>query len=303
MLEQTKGIIFNIQRFSIHDGPGIRTVVFLKGCPLRCKWCGNPESQRFQPELAWNADDCIACKGCQQLACADCKFQDGILSWEMRGTADREETRRVCPTQALRVIGEEMTAAQVVAEIQRDQVFYSQGEGGLTLSGGEPLSQPEFSLAILETAQAAGLHCAIETTNFAPWETVSRLAASLDYYLTDVKCIDDGVHLAWTGVSNRLILENLRRLRAAYPALPILVRTPVIPDVNDSEEALSGIAAFLNALRPGKALQWELLKYHRLGLPKYASLRRCYEMGAAELSEERFQWLRRRARSFFANTV
>lgn len=284
--KEPTGTVFHIQHYSLHDGPGIRTVVFLKGCPLRCLWCANPESQRRQRELVWNRKDCIGCKSCVQTGAFH--FEADGLHWDT--VPDPEHACKLCPSQALHMIGEEKSVSQVLDAVERDSPFYDASRGGLTLSGGEPLLQPAFTTALLREAKRRRIHTAMETSGFAPWEAFEKAAEQLDYLLMDVKLWDDSLHQQVTGVSNQLILQNLRRVKACFHALPLRVRTPVIPGINDSEQELCAIAELVHAL---PNTEYELLKYHRLGLPKYELLRRTYALGDAELAEERFQALKK----------
>ncbi len=291
-----EGTVFNIQHFSIHDGPGIRTVVFLKGCPLRCKWCANPESQSFKTELAWLSGECIRCNECRKLKDLNCHFEDDVLNWnseksidESTSEIDAKIVNRICPTQALHVIGEKKSMIDVMNEVEKDSEFFSQSGGGMTVSGGEPLSQSEFLYALLKEAGKRKIHRAMETTLFAPYEKVHKIVSELDYLLTDIKAIDEEIHIKNTGVSNKLILENIKKVRRDFPKLPIKIRTPVIPNVNDTENEIAKISLFVKNL--GVNTEYELLKYHRYGLSKYASLHRIYEMGDAELSDEKFKYL------------
>lgn len=280
-----------MQHFSVHDGPGIRTVVFVKGCPLRCAWCANPESQRMRPELAWNKGSCIGCESCVK-SCSAWEFQFGKsgLSWKEQDTSELDGLNRLCPSQALHVIGEEKTVEEVLEDVRKDAVFYADSMGGLTVSGGEPLSQPEFVIPLLRSARAEGIHTAMESSSYGTWEHYREMAGHLNYLLTDIKTMDDEVHRKYTGVSNKLILGNIKRIRALYPNLPIQVRTPVIPGVNDREEDIRAIADFMADF---SNVKYELLKYHRLGEPKYESLHRSYPMGQEALDEEVFDRLKK----------
>lgn len=282
------GIVFNIQHYSLHDGPGIRTAVFLKGCPLRCIWCANPESQVRERELVWKEEACIGCQSCVKLLPkGEFHFEATGLCWNH--VEDRDHACKVCPSQALHMIGEEKTVSQVLDIVERDAAFYETSHGGLTLSGGEPLGQPAFAIALLKEAKRRHIHTAIETSGYTKWETFREAAQYLDYMQLDIKVWDDALHRRVTGVSNQLILENFRRVREAYPQLPIRVRTPVVPDINDNEEELGRIAELVHSY---PNTEYELLKYHRLGLPKYQLLRRAYGMGHVELPEYRFQELK-----------
>jgi pyruvate formate lyase activating enzyme len=284
------GIITNIQHFSIQDGPGIRTTVFFKGCPLRCRWCSNPETQNSAPELGWRESTCLHCGACASLGC---HFEGDLLQWDRRKKPFENDVEACCPTAALHVIGREMTSDEVLAEVLKDRPVYETSGGGITLSGGEPLAQPAFAASLLDSAGAAGLHRAVETTLYAPWSKVREVIAQVDYLFTDIKTLDDSIHLQETGVSNRRILANLKRVRAAFPDLPICIRTPVIPGVNDNIEDLSAIAKWADTL----GADYELLKYHRLGLSKYQALKRPYPMGSAELSQDRFDALKKQITS------
>lgn len=285
------GTVFNIQHFSVHDGPGIRTVVFLKGCPLHCRWCANPESQVCKSELGWEKKQCIGCKECVKIAGMNCRFENGTLLWDADKEIDPKLIKRTCPSEALHVIGEEKTACEVLDEVEKDLEFYLQSGGGLTVSGGEPLLQGKFLLELLSEAKKRGIGRAIETTGFAKYELFSQVCAELDYLLIDVKTMNDEVHKRETKVSNKMILENLKKVRRDYLDLKIKVRTPVVPGVNDTDKDISDLVAFVRSLGPNT--EYELLKYHKLGEPKYESLNRSYEMGDVELSEERFRELRK----------
>ncbi|MBQ9229027.1 MAG: glycyl-radical enzyme activating protein [Eubacterium sp.] len=282
-----QGTVFNIQHCSVHDGPGIRTTVFLKGCPLRCRWCANPESQKAEPELGWTAGDCIACGGClYMLKDYGIKTDGDSIFWHVTAVPEAARVKRACPSAALHVIGKEMTVDKVLAEVEKDIPFYTSSGGGITVSGGEPLMQPEFTLALLTEAKKRGIHTAIETSSFGNTEYLLAIAGQLDYFLTDIKSMDDALHTENTGVSNALILKNIQAVRTAYPDLTLRVRTPVIPDFNDNAAAIAAIRDFVKSL--GANTEYELLKYHRLGEPKYRSLHRKYPMGEVQLDDELF---------------
>jgi pyruvate formate lyase activating enzyme len=270
------GLIFNIQRFSIHDGPGIRTTVFLKGCPLRCFWCHNPEGLRKKVEIQFSSSRCIRCGECAQ-ACpegAQVVTPDARIFDRKRCTACGRCVE-TCFAEGLQIIGTWRSAADVVNEALRDRAFYASSGGGVTLSGGEPLLQPGFTLAVLNALHAEGIHTALETTTYCSWKTLSAVLAATDLFMIDLKHLDPIVHQSATGVSNERILANTRRL--AQTGKTIIFRTPVIPGVNDTPEAIQAIATYvreLGTLRDdhGAGLALELLPFHHLADDKYTSL-------------------------------
>jgi glycyl-radical enzyme activating protein/glucokinase-like ROK family protein len=273
-LEDVAGVVFNVQHFSVHDGPGIRTNVFFKGCPLRCAWCCNPESQRFQPELALSQQQCIRC-GQFGDVCSDEWEHGAVTQAEKDKFSPRSE---VCPGGALRWLGVRRTAGDVIGEVLRDQPFYT-GGGGMTLTGGEPTAQPDFAEALLRLARRAGLSTAIETSGHTRWKVFERLLPHLDLVLFDLKHMDPEVHRQFTGVDNEVILSNLRHM--AEINAPVSVRVPLIPGFNADRESLAAIARFV-AGQPGLPKQISVLPYHAFGKSKYASLGRTYAMDGQE---------------------
>lgn len=234
-LKQT-GRIFDIQRFSVHDGPGVRTIVFLKGCFLRCRWCCNPESQRYEIE---------------------------------KMTVGGKE----------KIMGRDVTVEEVMETVERDRIYYRRSGGGLTLSGGECLAQPDFSAALLRACHERGINTAIESTGFAPFETIEKLLPYLDLYLMDIKHINSQKHQEFTTQPNELILENAKKI--ASKAKQLIIRVPVIPGFNDTPQEIGDIAKFTKSL--GAVKELHLLPYHRLGEVKYEGLDRDYGMKNAEL--------------------
>jgi pyruvate formate lyase activating enzyme len=266
-----RGVVFDVQRYSVHDGPGLRTNVFLKGCPLHCEWCANPESQNPRPEPMLRQSQCIEC-GLFAEPCSTCWPQ-----WmaQKRGPALVEEIdlrTSICPTGALGWVGAWRTADEVMREVLRDRPFYGEG-GGLTITGGEPTMQPAFCSALLTLARAAGIATAMETSGHAPWEVFELLAPLIDLFLYDVKHMDSEIHRRHTGVDNGRILENLRRLSAHGAG--IRVRVPLIPGFNADGESVAAIARFVRGL-PGEVQGVDLLPYHSMGRAKYEALGREY---------------------------
>lgn len=231
-----KGRIFDIQRFSVHDGKGIRTIVFLKGCPLRCKWCCNPESQNYE-----------------------------IQTMTLGGKT--------------KTVGRDVTVGEVLQEVERDRSYYVRSGGGLTLSGGESLTQPEFAVALLRAAKAKGISTAMESTGFADFSVIERYLPYLDAYLMDIKHVDSSKHEAFTGRPNGKILENAKKI-AEYGGVELVIRTPVIPTFNATEEEIDAIASFAASLSGVKRMH--ILPYHRIGSDKYAGLGRKYELEGIE---------------------
>jgi pyruvate formate lyase activating enzyme len=267
-MEDISGVVFNIQRYSIHDGPGIRTTVFLKGCPLACLWCQNPESQSREPEIMINRNLCAVCGRCV----SEC--ENGAISLlEECSVTDRMKCIccgrcvEVCPNEARKLSGTVMTVGEVVKEVLKDLDFYENSGGGVTLSGGEATFQPEFALAILRECKNSGMHTAIETCGYTSWEVLDRFLECTDLVLFDIKHMDDAVHKEGTGISNEKILENAAKM-AKVKAM--LVRVPLIPGFNDSEQDVRQIAAFVASL-PNK-VEVDLLAYNPLGEGKYESL-------------------------------
>lgn len=252
------GKIFDIQRFSIYDGGGIRTNVFFKGCNLRCLWCHNPESQNMKNELLFRKDKCIGCGKCGEI-CSN--------TFTEKCTACGKCVS-VCPRNAREISGRTVSADEVVRTVMRDKEFYLTSGGGVTLSGGEPLLQPEFAAEILEKCKAEGIGTAIETAGNVPWSVFERVLPYLDIILFDIKCLDEEKHKKYTGVSNSLILENAEKLKKTGKRL--IFRTPVIPGVNDGE--VKEIGKFCGGN------EYEILAYHVTGCGKYNALGRKYQL-------------------------
>ena len=258
------GKIFDIQRLSVHDGPGIRTTVFLKGCPLRCLWCHNIESQSMDISIGYNIDKCTNCGECGKV-CKAHSFADGMHHY------DREICNRCgkcighCPNDAMITLGKEVTAAEVIEEVLRDKVFYTTSGGGVTFSGGEPLSQPDFLFELLKLSKEAGLHTAVDTSGFADKSVLLKILPYVDLFLYDWKETDDVLHKKYTGISHRIIKENLKLLNEHNAAL--VLRCPIIPTLNDREDHYMGIAELVEEFSCIREVN--IMAYHRLGNVKY----------------------------------
>ena len=273
------GGIFNIQKFSINDGPGIRTTVFLKGCPLNCLWCHNPESKRTHPDVFFDEKKCILCGGCMQICENGCHILDGQTHVFNRETCvSCGKCAEACVTDALEKVGKTITVEEAVREVMKDAVFYQNSGGGLTLSGGEPMAQPVFTKALLTEAKKQGLHTCMETCGFSPWERLAEIRELVDIFLYDYKLTDPVLHKKYTGVSNEKILENLRKLDEAGSA--IILRCPIIPTVNDTPEHFAGIAETANSLK--NVLEINIEPYHPLGNSKLTRMGKEYPL--ADLS-------------------
>lgn len=250
MNDSTHGIIFNIQRFAIHDGPGIRTTVFFKGCPLRCWWCHNPESHKILPE---KFDGCNLRRG-----------------FDQSFTMNKDE------------VGKEISADELMIEIVKDRLFFEESGGGVTFSGGEPLMQSEFLTVLLKECKSLGIHSAVDTSGFTSEDILNQVAPNVDLFLFDLKLMNDDVHQKYTGVSNQIILKNLIELDQL--GKKIIVRIPIVPEITDTNENLFAIRGFISYL--SNVIEVDLLPYHRAGEGKYIKYERENKMGDT-LSPER----------------
>ena len=265
----TTGIIFNIMKYCVHDGPGIRTTVFLKGCPLGCWWCHNPEGLAEHRELSFRQDRCLLCGACYD-ACPNgaVEVRDGLF------LPIRERCQRcgacveVCFSGAREMVGREVTVTEVIEEVEKDMVFYEVSGGGVTFSGGEPLMQPDFLAALLESCRGKGIHTAVDTAGYAPSDTLRRISELTDLFLYDLKIVDDELHETYTGVSNVLALENLKMLASLRD--DVVIRIPLIPGINDNEESISDIYHFISTLETVSEVH--LLPFHKAGRDKYAKI-------------------------------
>lgn len=274
------GTLLDIQRFSVHDGPGIRDLVIMKGCPLRCVWCCNPESQSHQVEISFIESRCIGWKECKN--CLEICPVGAITAHDSKIIIDRKLCTNCgqcvmnCPAKAIRLLGEQMSIGDVVNIIEEDSIFFTRSGGGVTIGGGEALAQAEFVSELLQNCLARGVNTAIETCGQAPWEDVEKVCKYTNLILYDIKHMDAIKHKAYAGVTNERVLENIIKISQRFPDIPIIARTPVIPGLNDSEGNIKAAADFLSKI--GSLQRYELLPYHSFGEPKYRQLGRSYPL-------------------------
>jgi pyruvate formate lyase activating enzyme len=266
-------LVLSVSRMTIHNGPGIRTLILFKECSLRCLWCSTPESQKGQPEIAFRRDKCIRCDRC-------------ISACSLKAIALRDETIHidralcngcgmcveVCYSEALILLGKRRTVRELVQEVKKDQVFYRHSRGGVTLSGGEPLLNPGFTVELLRTLKTEGISAGVDTSGHVPWANVEPVLPYVDFFLWDIKHMNPQRHKELTGASNELILDNLRGV--SERKVPVYVRVPVMPGYNDSEENVAATCEFSRGLPT--LVEIDLLPLHHLGKARYDSLDRCY---------------------------
>jgi len=263
-----KGIIFDIQRFSVHDGPGIRTLVFFKGCPLNCWWCSNPESKSFKPQLFVVADNCIRCGQCAKVCPTGAVFYDGKLQVDRDKCCECGRCTEVCYPGALTMTGREWTVDELISELEKDDIHYRKSKGGITLSGGEPLAQGEFARDLLKACKKKGWHTAVETSGHAADDVWDMLLPHLDMVLLDIKHMNADKHKKFTGQDNQAVLRCAMKL-ASDERTELILRVPVIPGFNDEALEIAEIACLAKILAVKKL---HLLPYHSYGEKKYADL-------------------------------
>lgn len=279
-----EGIVFNIQRYTIHDGPGIRTEVFFKGCPMSCKWCSNPESMKTELELGVYSNRCIGFDKCGYCSTVCPQSQGRIFVIEDNKVAkiDREECTKcfncaeACPSNALMIWGKKMTVPDVMKVVLADREFYKRSGGGVTLSGGEVLIQWEFAQELLKECKTQGVHTCVESALHCRTDILDRIFPYVDLLITDIKHTDPVKHKKFTGVNNKLILKNIKR--TVELNMPLVIRIPVVPGHNDDEENIRATSEFISNELNNRVLQVQLLPYRKMGTEKYTSLGIAYPM-------------------------
>lgn len=282
-MTKTFATIFNIQKYSLHDGPGIRTTVFFKGCPLSCKWCHNPESLSKEMQIIRNESSCRMCGSCI-IACPSnaLKMKEDNIEFNRYKCISCGNCEDVCYHDAIKIVGKEMTVEEVLKEILKDRIFYDESGGGVTFSGGEPLMQSNFLIELAKRCKFAGIHTTLDTSGFSKWETLEKVINYIDLILFDLKLINDEKHIEYVGASNKLILENLNRLKDKK--VDIFLRLPIIKDINDSLSEAEEIVKIIANNQNIK--QINLLEYHKMGMEKYPRLGIKYELSGNEKPEK-----------------
>lgn len=279
-----KGIVFNIQRYSLHDGTGIRTVVFLKGCPLRCQWCSNPESQIAKLQMVFSSDKCIACGKCSGL---NSLIAGTVNSAKAEFCEKNYENAMQCPTGAIEIIGKEMPIEEIIQEVEKDREFYETSGGGVTISGGEPLVQWEFAAKLIRELKLRYFHVAIETTGYAPWEHAEKVLSQCDMILYDIKHMNSEAHEKYMGIPNELILQNAEKI--AEKKLNMVFRIPLMGGINTDEKNISEVARFAEKLG---VKEIHILPYHRFGEGKYKKMKMEYTCEAYTPGDEEINRLK-----------
>lgn len=278
-----QGLIFNIQKYSIHDGPGIRTTVFLKGCPLSCSWCHNPESQFLQKELMLFANRCISCGECIKVCSTGAlSNNEGVIYRNAQLCTMCGNCAEMCYTNSIEVAGCEVSAIDLVKELEKDVIFYDSSKGGVTISGGEPLSQGEFTLELLQRCKQMEYHTAVDTCGFGNSSMLEEISKYTDLFLFDIKLVDQERHKQHTGVSNGIILQNLKLLSALGKR--IWIRVPIIPGINDDEENIAATAQLI--MSTAGVEQVNLLPYHNAAMEKYKRLKKEYQLGDIKIPQK-----------------
>lgn len=272
------GTIFDIKKFSLHDGPGIRTTVFFKGCDMRCQWCHNPESHRPEPELMFRPDRCIGCQSCLTVCTQKAiSLNGGVITQHNEKCIQCGRCVDVCDARAREMVGWESTVEEVMAEIEKDVPFYAESGGGVTFSGGEPLLQKDFLSALLHSCTARGIHTAVDTCGYVDWKDIDSIRKHTDLFLYDLKLVDDALHRKHTGASNKNIIRNLQKLSGQ--GQDIIIRVPIVPGITDTEENIRHIGQLTSRLSHLRRL--DILPYFHMAAEKYHRLHRGYDLTEA----------------------
>ena len=278
-ISNEKGLISDIQKFSTHDGPGIRTLVFMKGCPIRCLWCSNPETQNHHEEIVFFQKNCIGCGECAEICpLGAIETETFKLDWDICDNCGK--CAEICPVNSKKLIGKWYTVSELIKEVEADRIFYRNSDGGVTVSGGEPALQYKFVSSFLKKCQGLNLNTAIETCGYAKWEHLEAIVKYSDLVFFDIKHMDSEIHKNLTGKSNKLILKNAKTVSSIAP---VTIRFPIIPGYNDTKKNLEATVSFVKTLK--KVEKIELLPYHSLGEYKYKSLGKRYRLRNISLEE------------------